>query len=207
MNPIYAAAAISRFQEFLRIRTISGEGPNGSYNEAVLFLKNFAAPLGHCEELEYIENKPVLLVTIPGRRPDLDALMLQSHYDVVPCDEQYWEFDPFEAVMTESGDIYARGTQDMKSVSMQYLEALHNLRSRDVQLDRTVYLVFSPDEEVGGVDGIGYSVVCTVMRGLLRRRFSMTLTHRLRWFLMRELLPLGTTQKFFTESEVSGGFD
>jgi len=156
MNAQKAAAAISRFREFLRIRTITGEGPNGAYQEAVSFLRRYAAPLGHCEELEYVEKKPVLFVTVPGKRPDLKAVLLQSHYDVVPCDEQYWNVDPFEAVMTDSGDIYGRGTQDMKSVCMQYLEALHNLRSRGVQLDRTVYLAFCPDEEIGGVDGVGY---------------------------------------------------
>jgi len=151
-----AEAAIRRFRDFVRIRSISGEGPNGSYQEAVAFLKEIAAPLGHCEELEYVENKPVLLVTIPGKRPDLKAILLQSHYDVVPCDEEYWKVDPFEAVMTESGDIFGRGTQDMKSVCMQYLESLHNLNSRNVQLDRTIYLVFCPDEEIGGRDAAGY---------------------------------------------------
>lgn len=55
--------------------------------------------------------------------------------------------------MDDEGRIYARGSQDMKCVSMQYLEAVRILKSWDFQPKRTVYLVFAPDEEIGGHDG------------------------------------------------------
>jgi aminoacylase len=33
--------------------------------------------------------------------------------------QEHWKHDPFGAVIDEKGDIYARGSQDMKSVGMQ----------------------------------------------------------------------------------------
>lgn len=41
----------------------------------------------------------------------------------------------------------------MKCVGMQYLEAVRNLKGWGFQPKRNVYLVFAPDEEVGGHDG------------------------------------------------------
>ena len=41
----------------------------------------------------------------------------------------------------------------MKCVGMQYLEAIRRLKSSGFQPLRTVYLLFAPDEEIGGHDG------------------------------------------------------
>ncbi len=51
------------------------------------------------------------------------------------------------------GNIFARGSQDMKCVSMQYLEAIRNLKSKNFQPLRNLHLSFVPEEEVGGGDG------------------------------------------------------
>jgi len=56
------------------------------------------------------------------------------------------------------GDIYARGSQDMKCVSVQYLEALRNLKKRGFVPLRTIHVSFVPDEEIGGHDGAGMFV-------------------------------------------------
>lgn len=44
--------------------------------------------------------------------------------------------------MDEHGNIYARGAQDMKCVSIQYLEALRRLKKDNVTLRRTVHVSF-----------------------------------------------------------------
>lgn len=33
--------------------------------------------------------------------------------------QDHWRYDPFEAYMDSNGDIFARGTQDMKSIGIQ----------------------------------------------------------------------------------------
>ncbi|KAI9911098.1 hypothetical protein PsorP6_009374 [Peronosclerospora sorghi] len=43
----------------------------------------------------------------------------------------------------------------MKSVCIQYVEALHTLVSSGYKPKRNIYLTFVPDEEIGEVDGMG----------------------------------------------------
>lgn len=49
--------------------------------------------------------------------------------------------------MDEKGDIYARGTQDMKCVGVQYLEAIRRLKLEGVTLKRTLHVSFVPGNE------------------------------------------------------------
>ncbi|KAJ8982429.1 hypothetical protein NQ317_007777 [Molorchus minor] len=74
--------------------------------------------------------------------------------DVVPVFADKWTYDPFSAHVDKKGDIYARGTQDMKSVGIQYLEAVRRLKQQGVILRRTIHISFVPDEEIGGVEGM-----------------------------------------------------
>ena len=46
--------------------------------------------------------------------------------------------------MDEDGNIFARGAQDMKSVAIQYLEAIRRLILNGQKNKRTVYLSFVP---------------------------------------------------------------
>lgn len=63
---------------------------------------------------------------------------------MVPVYPNQWKHDPFEAHKDEEGKIYGRGTQDMKSVSIQYLEAIRRLKARGVIPKRTIHLSFMP---------------------------------------------------------------
>lgn len=147
------------FQEFLRIRSISAEGPiNGSYAEAAKWISDYARDkvgLTSVTTVEYVPGKPVVLIKWPGSQPDLPCLLLYSHYDVVPAMEEHWDTDPFAAVKDDkNGRIYGRGTQDMKCVCIQYLAAILRLRRAGFVPTRTVQLSFVPDEEIGGAEGI-----------------------------------------------------
>ncbi|XP_058723213.1 uncharacterized protein LOC131595011 [Vicia villosa] len=48
--------------------------------------------------------------------------------------------------------FYAGGSQDMKSVGMQYLEVVRKLKEWGFQPKRSIHLAFSPNEEIGGHD-------------------------------------------------------
>jgi len=97
-------------------------------------------------------SKPVVIMKWLGKNPELPAIILNSHMDVVPVFPEKWTHDPFGAHMDDQGRIYARGTQDMKSVGCQYMAAVRALKSSGYQPKRTVYLTFVPDEETGGRD-------------------------------------------------------
>lgn len=54
--------------------------------------------------------------------------------DVVPVEQDKWVVDAFSGHVTEEGRIYGRGTQDMKSVAVQHLEAVRRLKESGTQL-------------------------------------------------------------------------
>lgn len=56
--------------------------------------------------------------------------------------------------MDEQGNIYARGSQDMKCVGIQYLEAIRRMKLAGQRFKRTIHISFVPDEEIGGVLGM-----------------------------------------------------
>ncbi|CAM9265808.1 unnamed protein product [Hapterophycus canaliculatus] len=150
--------AVESFREFLRIRSISADGPEGAYGEAAKWISDYARDrvgLTSITTVEYATGKPVVLIEWPGTEPDLPCVLLNSHYDVVPAMPEHWDTDPFEAAKDEAnGRIYGRGTQDMKCVCIQYLVAISRLRRSGFIPTRTVHLSFVPDEEIGGADGI-----------------------------------------------------
>ncbi|XP_062596830.1 aminoacylase-1-like isoform X2 [Saccostrea cucullata] len=146
--------AVTVFRDYLRIKTVH---PTPAYDEVVEFLKNLAKDVGiQCRVLEVHPGREVVIMTIPGLDPSLPSIMLNSHTDVVPVFENEWKCNPFEAKKMENGDIYARGTQDMKSVGIQYVEAIRKLKKENkLNFLRTIHITWTPDEEIGGKLGMG----------------------------------------------------
>ena len=84
---------------------------------AIKFIKEYANEIGFdaSQEVEVLPNKIILIFSYFGKSPEKTSVLLNSHVDVVPCDEKYWKCDPFEAKIQPNGDIISRGIQDMKS--------------------------------------------------------------------------------------------
>lgn len=93
-------------------------------------------------------KKPILIATWIGLDPSLPTILLNSHTDVVPVYADLWKHDPFEAIKDTDGKIYGRGTQDMKCVTIQYLEAIRNLKNQGIKLKRTIHLTFMPGKNL-----------------------------------------------------------
>ncbi|CAG4941322.1 unnamed protein product [Parnassius apollo] len=143
---------LQRFREYLRIPSVH---PSVDYNDCVKFLRKQADHLKLTAAVyELVEKKPVVVITWEGTQPEMQSILLNSHMDVVPVYEEHWKYPPFDAHITEDGWIYARGSQDMKSVGMIHLEAVRRLKQASIQLKRTVHISFVPDEEIGGVEGM-----------------------------------------------------
>ncbi|KPJ08637.1 Aminoacylase-1 [Papilio machaon] len=152
MSADYATnPALNTLRDYLRIRSVH---PNVNYDECLTFLRGQAAAIGlPVQVFEVVPKKPVLVMTWEGLQPDLPSILLNSHMDVVPVFEKSWKHPPFAAEIVD-GVIYGRGVQDMKSVAVQYLEAVRRLKNKGIRLKRTVHLSFVPDEEVGGAKGM-----------------------------------------------------
>lgn len=62
---------------------------------------------------------------------------------------------PFAAEIDENGNIFARGSQDIKAIGMQHLAAIRALKRDGVkQMNRTIHITFVPDKELGGYRGM-----------------------------------------------------
>ncbi|EDW82934.1 uncharacterized protein Dwil_GK22579 [Drosophila willistoni] len=141
------------FREYLRIPSVH---PNPNYDACLEFLQKQAKLLNLPVEVYYPLNKqnPVVILTWLGLEPELPTVLLNSHMDVVPVFPENWTHPPFGADIDEKGRIYARGTQDMKCVGMQYLAAIRSLIRHGVRCKRTIHISFVADEEMGGRQGM-----------------------------------------------------
>lgn len=151
-------AAVEKLQRLVRVRTVSGEAVvSGAYSAAAAILQEMMMEEGMSVEVVVYNNKPVVLGTLLGAEPSLPAVLLSGHYDVVPVSAENWTVDPFSAYFDSSSNrIYGRGTQDMKGVLVQYMQAISSLRKQIPFKDRrrTIHLTCLPDEEVGGKEGM-----------------------------------------------------
>ncbi|XP_043934125.1 aminoacylase-1 [Protopterus annectens] len=144
--------AVTLFREYLRIRSVH---PEPDYDAALTFLEREAGKLGlACKKVEICRGSVVTAVNCIGYRPSHKSIVISSLTIILPKYEEFWNTDPFAAIKDESGNIYGRGTQDMKSVTIQYIEAVRRLKASGKSFSRTIHMVFVPDEEVGGADGM-----------------------------------------------------
>lgn len=86
---------VGRFKAYLRIATVH---PVPDYKPPADFLLAQAKEIGlESQLLEYVEGKPVTLLTWKGTNPSLPSILLNSHVDVVPAEKTKWVHEPFSA--------------------------------------------------------------------------------------------------------------
>jgi len=90
------------------------------------------------------------------------VIHFNGHYDVVPAGSG-WSKDPFKPVI-EEGKLYGRGASDMKGGIASIILAAKALTESKVDLKGKIELSFTPDEEIGGLTGVGYIVDQGIIR-------------------------------------------
>lgn len=100
------------------------------------------------------------------RAPDSadQPLLLLSHLDVVPAENEGWSHPPFSGVRHDDY-IYGRGALDCKNAAVAEYFALKLFRESGRELRRDVILAATADEEAGG--GAGVEWICNHQPGLL----------------------------------------
>jgi len=181
------------------------------------FLRSICTELNlEFEVFEMVAGHPIGIARWNGTDPSLPSILLNSHTDVVPVDESLWHTDPFAAEMDEAGNIYARGTQDMKCVTIQYLEAIRRLKQLGVeQLKRNIILTFVPDEEIGSKQAFELFIDSEKFRSLNAgvaldeglaspdESFSVFFGERLPWWVnIRATGPTGHGSRFIEKTAV-----
>jgi len=144
--------SVSLFREYVKIESVQ---PNPDYDGCIKFLSAQAEILDFpYQVVECVAGTPIFVMTWVGTEPDLPSVLLNSHTDVVPVFPEHWTHPPFSAFKDKQGNIYGRGTQDMKCVGIQHMEAIRRLKNSGKRLKRTIHLSYVPDEEIGGHDGM-----------------------------------------------------
>lgn len=151
--------AIERFCQFVQFPTVSSiAAADGTYTLCATWLYNELINAKNSNDTSVFDDvfmlpeapshSPVVVALWKGEDQSLPILLLNSHYDVVPVVESDWTMAPPFSGRRQNGNIYGRGTQDMKCVCMQYFEAIMQIQKLypNFRPKRSIYLSFVPDE-------------------------------------------------------------
>ena len=153
-----ADAAAAHLAAALRCRTVTtspdAEPDHKEFNKLRHTLEQLY-PRAHATLKREIISDHSLLYCWQGSNPELLPILMTAHLDVVPADPStidQWEHPPFSGGM-DGEYIWGRGALDIKSQVMALLESVEKLLKAGFKPERTLYLAFGQDEEVGGARG------------------------------------------------------
>ena len=156
--PVDEAGVAARLGEATRLQTISSrEDGKQNLDQFVAFHKLLEArfPKAHATLKREAVGDLALLYRWEGSKPTADPILLLAHQDIVPVapgTEGDWQMPPFSGEVKD-GFVWGRGSWDDKGNLMSQMEAVEMLIASGFQPERTVYLAFGADEEVGGLRG------------------------------------------------------
>lgn len=134
--------------------------------DLILYIKDLFEQQNIRVELNFNseKNKANLLASIGPI--DQAGILLSGHSDVVPVEGQQWTSPAFEAT-EKNGNIYGRGTADMKGFLACAIITM--LKASELQLKRPLHLCISYDEEIGciGVRGILDQLASTIISPIM----------------------------------------
>jgi carboxypeptidase PM20D1 len=203
--------AADRMASSIRFRTISHSDPSqneiSEFKSFIEFLEESYPRLHSTLEREVVGDYS-LLYTWRGKDPGLKPILLYAHYDVVPVEpgtEGNWSHPPFSGEIRD-GFIWGRGALDDKSAVMSILEAVELLLEEGAQPQRTVFLVFGHDEEVGGREGARRVAELLAQRGVALEYAldeGLSITEGIVPNLSQPAAMIGIAHKGYTSLELS----
>ncbi len=147
--------AAQRLSRAVRLKTVSHQDTAQTDTAAFRALHELLRemfPMTHRHLKREVVNNLSLLYTWQGSRGGIKPIMLLAHLDVAPVADgtlNDWTHPPFEGQIAD-GFVWGRGTMDNKLGVMGILEAVEALMAEGFEPERTIYLAFGHDEEVGG---------------------------------------------------------
>lgn len=150
MSQITVNEAVSRFQELIKVKTISAKDDNFDKEEFAKFLpllKELYPEAFSVLEAELV-NEFGILLRWKGKTA-VSPMVLMAHHDVVSDEGQEWEHPAFEAEIHD-GCVWGRGTIDTKCIIAAILEGINDLVKSGFEPERDIYFASSNCEEVAG---------------------------------------------------------
>jgi succinyl-diaminopimelate desuccinylase len=155
-----AAEAIAFTSDLIRIPTVNP--PGDLYEDCARLIGAKLDACGFDVEYHPAEGRPEHTRSHPrvnvigsrrGRR-DRPVVHLNGHFDVVPAGEG-WTGNPFSGDLRD-GRVWGRGSCDMKAGLAAAVFAADAIRRADVDLNGTVEISGTVDEESGGFAGVAW---------------------------------------------------
>ncbi len=139
-------AAASALSDYIKIDTTNPPGNEeaGAKYLAGIFLSNGI----DAQILPVVPGRSCVYARLKGTGKK-KAIVLLNHIDVVPAQASDWKYPPFEGGIHD-GELWGRGSLDMKNMAIIELEAMLQLKKSGVKLDRDIIFLATPDEEMGG---------------------------------------------------------
>jgi carboxypeptidase PM20D1 len=205
---INLTAAVERLTTGLRFETVSHQSDLG--HEPAPFADLHASLYALYPNTHRTLSRELLdggvLYTWNGSEPSLPPILLLGHLDVVPVEvAQGWTHPPFDGVV-DKDYIWGRGAIDDKSAVFGILEAVEHLTAKGHRPQRTIYLAFGHDEEVGGQRGAAKMAALLEQRGvkaLFALDEGMSVTHGLTPGATSPVALIGIAEKGYVTLELT----
>lgn len=147
--------------ELLRIDTSNyGPGERAGERPAAEYIAEKLDDVGISAQLYESEPGRTTLVAHwepPGCDLSLSPLLIHGHTDVVPAQASDWRVDPFAGEIVDDC-LWGRGAVDMKDFDAMVLSVVRQRVRAGRPPRRPIRLVFTADEEAGGVLGAHWLV-------------------------------------------------
>lgn len=153
------AESVDFCRELIRIDTTNYGGNKGQGElQAAQYVAELLREVGLDAKInQSAPGRANVVARLAGSDPDLPALVVHGHLDVVPAIAEDWSVDPFAAELID-GMIWGRGAVDMKNMDAMIIAVIrHTVRER-ITPRRDLVIAFFADEEAGGDYGAGWMV-------------------------------------------------
>jgi succinyl-diaminopimelate desuccinylase len=152
--------AVAFTSEMIRIPTVNP--PGELYEECARFIGQALVDCGFETEYYAAEGRPehtaahprINVVGTRRGRSERPVVHLNGHFDVVPAGNG-WTVDPWGGEVRD-GKIYGRGSCDMKAGIAAAVYASEAIRRAGIELNGTVEISGTVDEESGGFAGVAW---------------------------------------------------
>lgn len=148
------AETVEICRDLIRIDTSNyGDGSGPGERAAAEHVAALLDEVGIASEIvESAPGRASVVARWGNQDSDRPGLLLHGHLDVVPAQAADWKIDPFAAEIVD-GYVVGRGAVDMKNFDAMLLSVVRARQRAGVIPDQPITLVFTADEEAGGVMG------------------------------------------------------
>ena len=149
---------VDLLQHLIRNECVNdGRPDSGHETRNAELLRSFLTEGGATADLALVEpvaGRGSLIARIEGSDASAPSLCLMGHTDVVPCNPDTWQRDPFGGELVE-GEVWGRGAVDMLNQTAAMAVAFRRLAASGFRPRGTLVFLGAADEEAGGRVGAG----------------------------------------------------